>query len=150
MNLNVMSTTVGLHPFRKVVATVRTTRDGTVGGMLKIDRGGSRILVSEWCRLWTGAETGGTVSMVHALGMWVDPAGRQMLVRLDVQNEEGGRLRVRTRPAVHGESMHADSSGVHDDSHDGGHGGWTSLTGNGWMAARIMQSSERGTGGRGR
>lgn len=132
----------------KLVVHLSTTPDGTVSGSLVLGRGAERLEVTTWCRLWQGGEGESSHSDVtHAIGEAMFPDGVSRYVRVDVTDSEGGRARVRTRNMSGGghESDHSATSDAseHDDS---AHGGWTSITGEGWLAltrARIGMTEGR-------
>ncbi len=117
----------------KVVALVESDNDGRVSGELVVGRGPSQVLVNEWCRIWSGGSSSAEDSgVVHVLGTVTRPDGREAYVQLDIRPNEGGRIRVRTRP-VTGHGGHSSSAGESVSEIEEGHGGWVSLTGEGWI-----------------
>ncbi len=125
----------------KVVAHLESDVEGVVSGELKVGQGTQELVVTEWCRLWAGGSGAGAggedeAGVVHVLGAAMDTSGNEKLVRVDVNPEEGGRVRVRTRLLAH--------DGSRTEPADE-HGGWVSLTGEGWLNAtrvRIRPISE--------
>lgn len=150
------------HEFTKMIFGVTTSPEGSVGGQLILHRGPARLTVTSWCRLWVGGE--GRVEeshadVVHILGEATFADGSTQYVRVDVSPE--GRVRVRARAVTggdHGDDHGDDHSGGHDSGHvslattgddghdDSVHGGWHSLTGEGWLSATRARIGT--TGGR--
>lgn len=134
----------------KLVVHLFTTSDGAVSGSLVLGRGAERLEVTTWCRLWEGGEGEGSHSDVtHAIGEAMFPDGVRRYVRVDVTGSEGGRARVRTRNMSGGghESGHSSTIDASEDD-DSAHGGWTSMTGEGWLTltrARIGMTEGRST-----
>lgn len=132
----------------KLIVHLATTPDGAVSGTLILGRGTERLEVTSWCRLWEGGEGESAHSdVVHAIGEATFSDGIRRYVRVDVTGSEGGRVRVRTKNISGGghDSGHSSTSETteHDDS---GHGGWTALTGKGWLPltrARIGSTEGR-------
>lgn len=150
------------HEFTKMIFGVTSSPEGSVNGQLILHRGPARETVTSWCRLWVGGEGRGEVShgdVVHILGEATFSDGSRQYVRVDVSPE--GRVRVRAR-AVTGDDLGDDHGDDHSGGHDSGHvsvaatgddghddavhGGWRSLTGEGWISATRARIGT--TGGR--
>ena len=132
----------------KLVVHLATTSGGDVSGTLVLGRGEHPLEVTSWCRLWEGGEGESSHGDVtHAIGEAVFPDGVRRYVRVDVTASEGGRARVRTKSISGGghESGHS-SAGETTEHGDSGHGGWTSLTGEGWLS--LTRARIGSTGGR--
>lgn len=133
----------------KLIVHLSTTSEGMVGGTLVLGRGSSRLEVTTWCRLWEGSEGDGDHGdMAHAIGEAVFPDGVKRYVRVDVASDSGGRARIRTKAMSGGGHDGGHSTDGHQASEhdDEGHGGWQSLTGEGWLSltkARIGSTQER-------
>lgn len=142
------------HESTKMIFGVTSSPEGSVGGHLILHRGPARLTVTSWCRLWVGGEGRGQEShgdVVHVLGEVTLADGSRNYVRVDVSPE--GRVRVRVR-AFAGDDHGGGHDGGHvsvavsgDDGHDDTvHGGWRSLTGEGWLSATRARIGT--TGGR--
>lgn len=121
----------------KVIAHFESDTNGVVRGALIVGQGNLRLEVTSWCRMWSGGKGGHDAGVFHILGTTFDREGHEMFVQVDVRRSEGGRLRVRTRAT----SQHDDHSSVVIDED---HGGWQTLTGEGWLSAsrlRIRQTT---------
>lgn len=124
----------------KVVAELASDELGRVSGELVVGRGRQRLEVLAWCRLWSGGRGADEVEgVLHVLGVAAD-----RLVRLDVKapedDQEGSwKVRVRTRASHHEGTSEVIAETR--ESNDGEEVGWTSLTGEGWLAANRVRIS---------
>lgn len=122
----------------KVIAHFESDQNGQVMGELIVGQGAKRIEVTNWCRMWVGGKNTEDSGVVHVLGTSVDALGRETYVQVDMRSSEGGRVRVRTR-----------AMSQHDDDHhavaaEEEHGGWKSLTGEGWLSATQIRIRQTG------
>lgn len=123
----------------KVIAHFESDSNRQVMGELIVGQGSKRIEVTNWCRMWVGGKNAEESDVVHVLGTSVDSLGREMYVQVDMRSSEGGRIRVRTRAISQHDDNHQMTSVVEDE-----HGGWKSLTGEGWLSLsrfRVRQVS---------
>lgn len=138
----------------KVIGHFESDSTGGVTGELIVGSGADRIEVRRFCRIWIGGQRDPDGDVVHVLGLIDDPDRGETYVRLDLRGADGV-VRVRSRPVGHGpvssersmageELDHGDDHGdEHGDDHGDEHGGgWSSLTGEGWLnATRIRHRS---------
>lgn len=119
----------------KVIAHFESDSNGDVAGELIVGRGASHLEVTSWCRMWIGGRLPEHVGVVHILGTSTSADGGKKLVQVDLLPSEGGRVRVRARNLSQHESISSDEEE---------HGGWVSLTGEGWLPVtryRIASSN---------
>lgn len=108
----------------KVIAHFESDAHGEVVGELIVGRGPAHLEVTTWCRIWVGGKLPEHVGVVHILGTSTTVNGANKLVQVDLLPSEGGRVRVRERKLSQHESIGADEEE---------HGGWVSVTGEGWL-----------------
>lgn len=116
----------------KVVAHFESDSYGDVQGELILGQREQRIEVTNWCRIWIGGKNAEDSGVIHVLGTSVDTIGREIYVQVDVRSSEGGRIRVRTRVL----SQHTADIAAADEEE---HGGWKSLTGEGWLTTTRLR-----------
>lgn len=124
-----------IHEAAKVVVQVRTDNASEVTGKLVFERADARVSVESWCRLWGGDDgDSGHTGVVHVLGIEILDDGTQRYIRVDLSQEDGGRVRLMTRAMTHG------GHGVSADSEQG----WRSMMGDGWVRlTRLRIGSSR-------
>lgn len=138
----------GIAP--KYILNVTTDETGLPTGTLVLDRGRSRLLVEDWCRVWRhlpGQPTGGCedeaagdvegAATAHAVGTGRLRDGRDVLVRTDVRRtDEGSFFRVRYRllgsQDHDAEVVAAEDGGCEDEA-------WTRIPAEGWYPLDQMQ-----------
>lgn len=130
----------------KVIGHFESDSTGGVTGELIVGSGADRVEVRRFCRIWIGGQRDPDGVVVHVLGLIGDPHLGETYVRLDLRGADGV-VRVRSRPVGHGsaspERSMADEELDHGDDHGDDHGGgWSSLTGEGWLnATRVRHRS---------
>lgn len=118
----------------KVIGNFESDVDGDVIGGLIVGQGGLQLEVTNWCRIWTSETTAsGLDSVTHMVGTKTDVDGREIFVRVDVRTDEGGKVRVRTR-ATSGHDSHVEATEADEE-----HGGWKSVTGEGWISVTRLR-----------
>lgn len=118
----------------KVIGHFESDVDGDVIGGLIVGQGALQLEVTNWCRIWTSEKTSsGLDSVTHIVGTKTDADGREVFVRVDVRTDEGGKVRVRTR-ATSGHDSHVEASEADEE-----HGGWKSVTGEGWVSVTRLR-----------
>lgn len=118
----------------KVIAHFESDIVGRVTGELAVGRGVARVEATSWCRLWSGGKTEEESGVIHVLGTTTSADGVDMFLQVDIRSTDGGRIRVRTRRI----SGHSEEHSATDDSH----GGWVSLTGEGWLRLTRLRVAE--------
>ena len=124
----------------KVIAHFDSDQNGKVIGELIVGQGVKRIEVTNWCRIWVGGKNAEDSGVIHVLGTSFDTIGRETYVQVDVRSSEGGRMRVRTRAM----SQHDDEHQVAPSAEEE-HGGWKSLTGEGWLTTTRLRVRTMGS-----
>lgn len=123
----------------KVIAHFESDQNGQVMGELIVGQGTKRIEVTNWCRMWVGGKNAEDNGVVHVLGTSVDAHGGETYVQVDVRTSEGGRVRVRTRAKSQHDDDHQVASAEEEE-----HGGWKSLTGEGWLYVSRVRVRQAG------
>lgn len=135
----------------KFVLNLATDDVGHPTGVLILGTGANRLLVADWCRLWSHipgqtpehgedpSEPMEGATIVHAVGIGVLRDGTRVLVRTDLRAaDEGNFYRVRYKPLGTGEHDEAEPSPVEpaQDDHDDG---WTRVPAEGWSPLTIFK-----------
>jgi hypothetical protein len=114
----------------KIIVHASSDERGDVVGKLVFERGGERLSMVDWCRMWgEGESSERDEGVVHLLGVRSSMDGSNWFIRVDVKQSEGGRIRVMKRSA---------DSGGHVSANESSHG-WQSMTGEGWLDANRVQ-----------
>ena len=116
----------------KLIGHFELDEDGLIIGELVVGQGKRQIRVTSWCRIWISNSVSKHSSATHVLGVSTMPDGREMLIRVDLRDEDGGKVRVRVR-SISGSNSH--STQVDEDSDEG----WKSVTGEGWLSTTRLQ-----------
>ena len=118
----------------KVIGNFESDVDGKLIGGLIVGQGALKLEVTNWCRIWIGEKMSSEPSSVtHILGIATQSDGQEIYVRVDMRADEGGKVRVRTR-ATAGHDSHVGETEV-----DNEHGGWKSVTGEGWLSVSRLR-----------
>lgn len=135
----------------KFVLNLATDEVGHPAGVLILGTGANRLIVTDWCRLWSHipgqapehgedpSEPMEGATIVHAVGIGVLRDGMRVLVRTDLRaTDEGNFYRLRYKPLGAGEPGDAEPSTV-EPAEEGHDDGWTRFPAEGWSPLTIFK-----------